>query len=103
KEVTFDIAARLKALLVKNGFEVVATRADDRLVPLRDRARLANESDGDIFVSIHVNSIEKHTSSHGIETYYLGPTNDPSLTRLAADENRMSGYSVADLHKLVEN
>jgi N-acetylmuramoyl-L-alanine amidase len=103
KEVTLDVAARLKALLTKNGFDVIVTRGDDRLIPLRDRARLANESDSDIFVSIHVNSIVNHTASHGIETYYLGPTNDPSLTKLAADENRMSGYSVADMHKLVEH
>jgi N-acetylmuramoyl-L-alanine amidase len=37
-----------------------------------------------------------------VETYYLGPTNDPSLTRLAAAENDISGYSIADLHKLLE-
>lgn len=103
KEVTLDVANRLKSLLVKNGFDVLVTRADDRLIPLRDRAKLANDSDSDIFVSIHVNSIEKHVASHGIETYYLGPTNDPSLTKLAADENRVSGYSVADLHKLLDN
>jgi len=103
KEVTFDVATRLQALLVKNGYQVVITRAGDHLVPLRDRARLANESDGDIFISIHVNSIVKHTASHGIETYYLGATSDPSLTQLAADENRMSGYSVADMRKLVES
>jgi N-acetylmuramoyl-L-alanine amidase len=103
KEVTLDVAARLKQLLVANGFDVIVTRSDDRLIPLRDRARLANESNSDIFVSIHVNSIEKHTASHGIETYYLGPTSDPSLTKLAADENRLSGYSLADMHKLVEN
>src|SRR5205085_956000 len=86
----------------KRGFEVVRTRTDDRLIPLRERARLANESDGDIFVSIHVNSIEQHTSEHGVETYYLGPTKDPSLTKLAADENRVSGYSVGDLRKLLD-
>jgi N-acetylmuramoyl-L-alanine amidase len=102
KEVTLDVAARLKVLLTQKGFDVVVTRSDDRLIPLRDRARLANDSNGDIFVSIHVNSIEKHTASHGIETYYLGATNDPSLTKLAADENRVSGYSVADMRKLVE-
>ena len=102
KEVTLDIAQRLGALLRSRGFEVVTTRSDDRLIPLRDRARLANESDGDIFLSIHVNSIEKHQNEHGVETYYLGPTNDPSLTRLAADENRVSGYSVADLRKLLD-
>jgi N-acetylmuramoyl-L-alanine amidase len=102
KEVTLDVASRLKVLLTQKGFDVVVTRSDDRLIPLRDRARLANDSNGDIFVSIHVNSIQKHTASHGIETYYLGATNDPSLTKLAADENRVSGYSVADMRKLVE-
>jgi len=102
KAVTLDVANRLRALLRRNGFDVVVTRGDDRLVALRDRAAIANTSNGDIFVSIHVNSIAAHQAEHGIETYYLGPTNDPTLTRLAADENRGSGYSVADLRKLLD-
>lgn len=102
KDVTLDIGRRLRDLLQAHGFEVVETRPDDRTIRLRERARLANDSHSDIFVSIHVNSIVKHTSSHGVETYYLGPTNDPSLTRLAAEENSMSGYSMADLRKLLE-
>lgn len=102
KDVTLDISTRLRSLLQQNGFDVVITRDEDRMIPLRERARIANESNSDIFISIHVNSIVKHTSSHGVETYYLGPTNDPSLTKLAADENRVSGYSLADLRKLLE-
>ena len=102
KEITLDIETRLRTLLLRRGFEVVTTRADDRLVALRDRARLANTSDGDIFVSIHVNALQAHTESHGVETYYLGPTNDPSLTRLAAAENLVSGYSIADMRKLLD-
>jgi N-acetylmuramoyl-L-alanine amidase len=38
----------------------------------------------------------------GVETYYLGATDDPFLTRLAAAENRGSGYSQADLRDLLE-
>ncbi len=102
KDITLDIANRLRALLQSSGFEVVVTRSDDRLIPLRERARLANSSDGDIFVSIHVNSLRTHTVSHGVETYYLGPTKDPLLTQLAAEENGTSGYSIADLRKLLE-
>jgi N-acetylmuramoyl-L-alanine amidase len=101
KDVTLDIEQRLHRLLTGSGFEVVTTREDDRFIPLRDRARLANTSDSDIFVSIHVNSV-RNPVSHGVETYYLGATNDPTLTRLAADENRASGYSLADLHKLLD-
>ena len=102
KAVTLDIATRLRDILRKNGFDVVVTRANDRLIALRDRAAIANSSNGDIFVSIHVNSLLSGRESHGIETYYLGPTNDPKLTRLAAAENRTSGYSVADLRKLLD-
>lgn len=102
KEVTLDIGKRLERLLAASGFEVVTTRSEDQTVPLRDRARRANESTSDIFVSIHVNTITQHTDSHGVETYYLGPTADPSLTKLAADENRGSGYSLADMRKLLD-
>ena len=102
KDITLDIEHRLQALLKQNGFEVVVTRTDDRMVPLRERARLANSSEGDIFVSIHVNSLRSHIASHGIETYYLGPTKDPLLTQLAAEENVTSGYSIADLRKLLD-
>jgi N-acetylmuramoyl-L-alanine amidase len=102
KEITLDIERRLRMLLEHGGFEVVATRTDDTLIPLRERARLANSSDGDIFVSIHVNSIRSHATSHGVETYYLGPTKDPLLTQLAAEENGTSGYSISDLRKLLD-
>jgi N-acetylmuramoyl-L-alanine amidase len=101
KEITLDIEKRLSALLRQNGFDVVATRENDRLIPLRERARLANGSHSDIFVSIHVNSIP-HPDNHGVETYYLGPTNDPTLTKLAAAENLTSGYALADLRKLLD-
>ena len=101
KDVTLDIERRLHTLLARGGFEVITTREDDRFIPLRDRARLANSSDSDIFVSIHVNSV-RNPVYHGVETYYLGATSDPALTRLAADENRASGYSLSDLHKLLD-
>ena len=103
KEITLDIGRRLRDLLERNGFEVVVTRDADRTIALRDRARLANDSRSDVFVSIHVNAILEHTESRGIETYYLGETTDPKLTRLAAAENRISGYSVADMRKLLED
>lgn len=102
KEITLDIGRRLQELLERDGFDVVVTRDRDATIALRDRAKLANDSKSDIFVSIHVNAIVKHTESRGIETYYLGATNDPKLTALAAAENRVSGYSVADMRNLLE-
>lgn len=100
KELTLDIARRLQALLEKDSFQVVMTREADRAVSLEQRGKMANEAGGDIFVSIHLNWLENR--SRGIETYYLGPTNDPYLTRLAANENRESGYSMADMRHLLD-
>ena len=102
KRITLDVANRLSDLLRKSGFDVVITRRDDTLIALRDRARIANTSDGDIFVSIHVNSLASGIASHGVETYYLGATSDPQLTQLAAAENGTSGYSLADIHRMLD-
>jgi N-acetylmuramoyl-L-alanine amidase len=100
KSLTLDIAVRLQRLLEKQ-FEVVMTRESDQDVSLEERGTFANRAGADIFVSIHLNWIENRRS-RGVETYYLGPTDDPYLTRLAASENRDSGYSMADLRHLLD-
>jgi N-acetylmuramoyl-L-alanine amidase len=101
KELTLDIARRLRKLLEAESFEVLMTREEDRSVSLEERGLAANRAGADIFVSIHLNWIENR-QARGVETYYLGPTDDPFLTRLAADENRESGYSLADLRRLLD-
>lgn len=100
KDLTLDIALRLKKLLAQD-FEVVMTREADEEVSLEERGTLANQQGADIFVSIHLNWIVDQ-KSRGVETYYLGPTDDPFLTRLAASENRDSGYSMADMRRLLD-
>lgn len=101
KELTLDIAQRVRKLLLADSFEVVMTREQDRSVSLEERGLAANRDGADIFVSIHLNWIENR-KSRGVETYYLGATNDPFLTRLAAAENRESGYSMADMRGLLD-
>src|SRR5262245_11367668 len=101
KEVTLDIGIRLRHLLEQAAFEVVMTRDKDETVPLRQRTALANTQSADLFVSIHLNWIDGG-QVRGIETYYLGPTEDPMLLQLAAQENRDSGYSLADFRKLLD-
>ena len=101
KEVTLDIAQRLGDLLIASGYDVVLTREKDVGMSLRDRADLANNRRGDIFVSIHVNWLENR-ELRGLETFYLGPTDDPYLEALAARENQQSGYSLADLRDILQ-
>ena len=101
KELTLDIALRLNRLLRQQQFEVLMTRVEDKAVSLEERGRIANREGADIFVSIHLNWIENRRA-RGVETYYLGATDDPYLTRLAAEENRESGYSLGEMRKLLD-
>lgn len=102
KEVALDLGLRLRDLLQDAGFEVILTREADDSVSLAERARLANEAGGDLFVSIHLNWIANR-GVRGVETYYLGPTDDPYLTELAAKENRGSGLSLSELRPLLDD
>jgi N-acetylmuramoyl-L-alanine amidase len=101
KDLTLDLAERAKRLLVGHGFEVVLTRASDDTLSLKQRATTANEKRGDIFVSIHLNSLEPK-SARGIETFYLGPSEHPEHEAVAAAENEHSGYSLADMRTLLD-
>jgi N-acetylmuramoyl-L-alanine amidase len=62
------------------------TRDRDVFIELEDRARFANSSEADLFVSIHVNS---HPSRQvkGIEIYHFGEAKDQRALELAAREN----------------
>jgi len=101
KEVTLDIALRLRRLLERAAFEVFMTRDRDEMVTLAQRTALANARGADVFVSIHVNWIDR-SQTGGMETYYLGPTRDPVALQLAAQENHDSGYSLADFRRLLD-
>lgn len=101
KDLTLDVARRLRNLLQEATYEVVLTRDDDVFVSLRERARLANAERADVFVSIHVNSVPSG-DCHAVETYYLGPADDARAEELAGRENRDSGYHLADFRQLLE-
>jgi N-acetylmuramoyl-L-alanine amidase len=103
KNLTLDIARRLAARLNAAGFEATLTRDRDERVLLADRARYANHADADLFVSIHVNWFDDGRANRGIETFYLGPSDDPAITQLASAENRESGYSLADVRRLLDS
>lgn len=101
KDLALDIVQRLRPMLEMQSYGVVMTRETDASIPLDQRAQLANAARGDVFVSVHVNWIPNR-SARGVETYFLGPTDDPYLTALAAAENRNSGYSLADFRRLLD-
>src|SRR5437867_1427495 len=69
KEMTLDVAQRLKTLLAASGYRVSMTRDSDLFVPLPTRVAIANSYGNAIFVCIHFNSA-KRMGTGGIETYF---------------------------------
>ena len=101
KDITLDIALRLRRLMENAPFEVLMTREQDETLNLEKRVDFANTKNADLFVSIHVNWMEPR-EIRPLETYYVGATNDPAVIKLAGIENRDSGYSLADYRRLLD-
>ena len=101
KEITLDLALRLRRLLKNAPFKVLLTRETDRPMSLEKRVGFANENRADLFLSIHANWMEPHTI-RALETYYVGPTDDPAALKLVSRENKDSGYSLSDYKQILE-
>jgi len=69
KDMTLDVARRLRSVLAASGYRVVMTRDSDIFVPLGTRCAIANSYRNAIFVSVHFNSATRRGAS-GIETYF---------------------------------
>jgi N-acetylmuramoyl-L-alanine amidase len=81
KDLTLLFCQKLKKELERRGITVLLTRNRDFFVSLADRAKMANNSEADLFLSIHANA---HPSSraHGFEMFYLSNSvNDRSRVR----------------------
>ncbi len=87
KDITLDIALRL-GRLIRSGsnMEVVYTRDEDVYPPIWQRTKIANEVNGKLFISIHVNGVDRQ-SARGFETFLLGPANTQDAIEVAQLEN----------------
>jgi N-acetylmuramoyl-L-alanine amidase len=68
RDVTLAIALKLQTAIEKNmdGVKVVLTRSTPEDVAWEKRAQIANENNGDLFISIHCNSLpDKIVHAHG--------------------------------------
>jgi N-acetylmuramoyl-L-alanine amidase len=102
KELVLDVAFRLKKLVEEklNG-EVVMTRTDDTFIPLEERTAIANQSQADLFISIHANSSPNRRVS-GVETFFLNFATSADVEETAARENATSQKTIFELQDLVQ-
>ncbi|WP_157967416.1 N-acetylmuramoyl-L-alanine amidase, partial [Paraliobacillus zengyii] len=68
KNIVLDITLRAQQLLIDSGATVILTRSRDEFIELSERAKIANNSDADIFISIHANRYDG--IANGTETFW---------------------------------
>ncbi len=69
KDLNLNVALKLDERLRKLGFNTKLIRDSDRYVGLYERANIANDSDGELFISIHFNAAD-NTNINGLQTLY---------------------------------
>ncbi len=96
KDITLDIAKRVKNLLEARGAKVIMTRTGEPEIGLYERTSKANSAKANIFVSIHMNAND-NAALGGTSTYvYSGAKN----ARVQESE-RLARYIQSELVKVL--
>ena len=87
KKIALTIALEIgKQLSSQKGIKVIYTRKDDRFVELKNRAKIANQADADLFISIHCDAFTS-PQAYGAGTFVLGLHRNKDNFRIAQNEN----------------
>ena len=96
KTVTLEVAKRVAELLRKKlHVKAILTRTEDEFVSLAERAKIANESKADLFVSIHCNASLRRKSG-GTETYFLSVAKTDWARAVEARENAVIKFELPE-------
>ena len=87
KHIALNITKMIGAKLQKQkGVKVIFTRKDDRFIELKNRAKIANQADADLFISIHCDAFTS-PKAYGAGTFVLGLHRTKDNFRVAQKEN----------------
>ena len=89
KDIVLAVALKVGNLIKKNypNVKVIYTRDKDVFVELGERAAIANRNNANLFISIHANSVDGNTSTHGTETFVMGLHKNEANLAVAKREN----------------
>ncbi|GAB5388024.1 MAG: hypothetical protein Alpg2KO_09920 [Alphaproteobacteria bacterium] len=98
KTIALSAARLLRDRLQRTGrYKVVMTRDSDRYLKLHQRVAVARKAEGDLFISIHADSINRG-DVRGASIYTLSDkASDAQAARLAARENKADLIAGVDL------
>ncbi|MDD6055898.1 MAG: N-acetylmuramoyl-L-alanine amidase [Helicobacter sp.] len=89
KKIVLNIGLYVRDILKKRGYKVYMTRSSDKFISLRNRTKIANDKNADLFISIHANSIaENRNKLEGVESYFLSTARSERAKKVAAAENK---------------
>ena len=95
KDVNLAVALKLGEMITENmnDVKVVYTRDTDKYLTLQERAQIANKVKGNLFISIHTNSLDKKNKNRstikGASTYTLGLHRSDDNLEVAMRENNL--------------
>jgi N-acetylmuramoyl-L-alanine amidase len=97
KDVVLAISLEVYRLLNKTpNITAVLTRDKDDYLSLNDRVSMAENLEGDLFVSVHANATKYHnsTTARGAEFFYLSEKSNPDMKDLEMAENDQGGVEL---------
>ena len=95
KELVLDVSLKIKKKLERQGITVLLTRDRDYFVSLSNRAKMANDSDADLFISIHANG-HHDKRANGFEIFYLSNNVDDNSRAIEMMENSVIRFEDCD-------
>jgi N-acetylmuramoyl-L-alanine amidase len=103
KDVVLTIGRMVRERLSRyRQYDVGMTRDSDVFIPLEERTAMANQSNADIFVSLHINS-SRNRRARGISTYVLSRATDREALELAARENGVSVKKLSEVKFIIDD
>ena len=104
KNATLQVARKLRDELSKlAGVKVVMTRDKDVFLELSERTRIANAAKGDLFVSLHCNSLplnsKRREEVNGFMVYLLREAKDDNDRAIERRENEAIRYETGERAK----
>lgn len=88
KDIALSVALKVGSYIEQNfkNVKVVYTRKTDVFITLENRAKIANDAEADVFISIHCDAFTK-SSVNGSTSIVLGKNHNDENMRVAIQEN----------------
>ena len=97
KDIVLDISLEIERLLVEKNIDYYMIRTEDIYVSLEDRASIANEKRGRLFISIHNNSFTDSVQSGILTAYNPYSPNGKDMAKIMQSKIKELGMKNRDI------